>query len=751
MATYEEMIARARELAADGRMDDARRLGQMALASRKGASTEGQPASAREQAISQGFTPIATSGDGEIMENLETGAKMFVSPGFVTQNQETIAGMMEGSTPAEQWKSETQKRIIAESPIASRGAVALQGVPFIGSYTDEAIGAVSPQAGENVRSAIEAVRTQEPKTALGLEVAGGLAATPALIAAAPASVAGFVGRGASTAGQMMRGAVLGAGAGAAEGAISGLGRGEGSIAERAPTSATGALIGGGAGGVIGAAAPALSAGIKAAWNNIKGRSPKQIANALGISDDAAKVVRNALENDDLTAAQEALQRAGSSSMLADAGPGTQQLLDVSITSGSKAPRVARGAVTQRAAAEADRMNAVMDNILGAPEGIGTMQRGIRQGTQQARQSAYDAAYSAPINYAGPRGRTLEGMLTRIPRSAINQANELMRLEGVTSGQILADVAEDGTVAYRRLPDVRQLDYIARALGDVSEQQSALGKLGGTTQLGRATGNLQKQIRGVLRQEVPEYGRALDTAADAISRTRAVETGADVLRPSVTRDAVEEGLRGASRAERSAARAGLRSAIDENLARVNAVASDPNVDIREFQKLANTLRSRSARDKMGTVLGERDAARLYDELDKSVVSLELRAAVSRNSATQQRQAIQGAVEDVTSPGILPILVSEGQDAGPINAIKRLVAVITGNTNEARAVRQAGIYDEIAETLTSLRGSQAQQALRLVEKAMAGEALTDTQARVISRALTTPAAMAAYGISTTPLEE
>jgi hypothetical protein len=201
------------------------------------------------------------------------------------------------------------------------------------------------------------------------------------------------------------------------------------------------------------------------------------------------------------------------------------------------------------------------------------------------------------------------------------------------------------------------------------------------------------------------------------------------------------------AERDAAKAGLRSSIDDTLARVNAVASDPNVEIREFQKLANTLRSRDARDKMAFLLGPRDAGALYKELDEAVVALELRAAIARNSATQQRQAISGAVQEITAPGALSTLMA----GEPVNATKRVVQIFTGTTPEARTLRQMGIYDEIARALTGLRGTQAQQALRLVERAMAGDVLNDTQARIIARALTIPGAAAAYEAGTQQVEQ
>jgi hypothetical protein len=168
-------------------------------------------------------------------------------------------------------------------------------------------------------------------------------------------------------------------------------------------------------------------------------------------------------------------------------------------------------------------------------------------------------------------------------------------------------------------------------------------------------------------------------------------------------------------------------------------------------MANELRSRAMRENMEVLLGKSAADNLYKQLDEQVVALELRAAVSRNSATARRQAIQGQVEDITAPGIIATLVSEGPDAGPINAIKRLTAAMTGTTSEAAALRRMGIYDEIARALVTVRGPQASLAIKLVERAMAGEALNDAQSKIIARAITTPAAMATYAATARPEPE
>ena len=705
------------------------------------------PATAMQQYQEMGFTNVvADYNDGQIIENPETSERVFVSPGYITSDAGVIEGIMKGISPSKTQTARDQDAFIDENPIASRAAVALQGVPFLGSYTDEAAGfMVGEGATDAMRFSSQAMEDRKPGQAMALQTAGALAATPALIAATPAAVANYVAGGVTLLRQMGRAALAGTVFGGLEGGLSGAGRGEGE--ERFDNAGTGALVGAGTGGITAGAFPAVSTAISSAWSNIKGRSVKEIANKLGISIPAAKVIRVALENDDLDAAQTALERAGSSSMLADAGPAVQGLLDVSVTSGGKSPRFVREAVEERAEKAGGDMTTVLDDVLGIPEGAATAQRNVREATKFDRSATYKSAYETPINYAGTRGQTIMTLLKRVDRQAIESANKLMRTEGLESKQILAEIAENGKVTFTTLPDVRQLDYITRALGDVADAQDGMGKLGGTTALGRATAKLQRLIRKQMRREVPAYGVALDTAADAIQRIEAIEAGYSIINSGTTRDALREAMRGFSKPQMDAARQGLRSSIDDTLARVNAVASDANIEIREFQKLANTLRSRSSFEKMEMLLGEKEAARLYKKLDQAVVTLELRAAISRNSATQQRMAIDQKVDDITGPSVLDTVMS----GEPLNASKRIVQVISGNTPEARSLRKMGIYDEIAGVLVNLRGREAQNALKLVRKAMDGDALTEQMAERIAKILATPAAVAAYSVGTSNVDD
>jgi hypothetical protein len=55
------------------------------------------------------------------------------------------------------------------------------------------------------------------------------------------------------------------------------------------------------------------------------------------------------------------------------------------------------------------------------------------------------------------------------------------------------------------------------------------------------------------------------------------------------------------------------------------------------------------------------------------------------------------------------------------------------------------------LVNLRGREAQNALKLVRKAMDGDALTEQMAERIAKILATPAAVAAYSVGTSNVDD
>jgi len=670
---------------------------------------------------------IGTFADnGRVIQNAD-GSLQAVSAGGATTDQATIERIMAGDSFAAVVQDSVEQQRIAENPIASRANEFVRGTPFVGSYIDEAVGLFSTDARDNMRASTQAMQNQNPGQTAALNIGGGIAGSiPMAIAAAPAVVA----RAAPTiGGRALQAAGLGAVTGGVEGAVYGAGEGD-TAAGRGSAALQGGAIGLGAGAVLGGAAPYIAQGARSIIGRLRGSDVSTIAQTLQISRPAAIVVRDALQSGDANAAMQAVQRAGGDAMLADAGVPARQLLDAVSQAGGGAAAITRDAVGARTRAASDDIVRVLDDVLGVPQGENEIITAIRTGSAPARNAAYDAAYAVPIDYAAPQGRALESLYGRIPASAWRRADALMQLDGDQSMQRLMQIAPDGTVTLSALPDVRQLDYITRALNDVAAEADGQGKLGGTTDLGRATGALSRQIRQVLRRAVPEYGTALDTAADAISQRNAVETGYNLLATRIRREDVAEALHGASQAERAAARQGLRAYLDDTMAAVTRTIADPDTTTREGIAALRNLSSRANVTKIRMLLGARDADRLLAEIDRAATAFELRSAIADNSRTAVRTSIQAGVDAVGNGNMLNTLAA----GEPVNATKRLIQALTGNDAAAAQLRRMGLYEEIARALTGARGPNAQSALAVIQRAIAGQAqLSQAQAQRVARGL------------------
>lgn len=615
---------------------------------------------------------------------------------------ERIQQPMQGETPeqAATRAGGTGTTDAVDMGTAGRAAATfLQGVPFAGEYTDEALGAVAPYIGPNsqedatraIRLGREQFQQDNPKTALGLQIGGGVVGSVAAAGALPWYAPSTLG------GQALYGMGAGGTLGAAEGAVSGYGSGT-DDQTRVANAQERAIIGGGLGTLLGAAAPFVKkgAGDATRWALDQFNVARQ-ARQAGLSRPSFEIMTRAMDADGSLngLGAQRIAAAGPDAMLADAGPNARTLLDTTIQKSGPAGNLAGQAVEQRATKANTVVRDALDSTLGRPQGIQSMERGIRQGSSSARSNAYDTAYNAPINYAAPEGKTLQKMLRRVPGNVINEANRLMQIEGMKSKQIMATIAPNGSVTYKRLPDVRQLDYITRAINQAAESGDGAGALGGQTTLGRAYQGLSRDIRQTLRGLVPEYGNALDTAAEPIAARQALLFGEKLFNRSTTRDEVANTLAGASQAERQQAMQGLRSFIDEKLANVTRVVSDGNMDAREAIAAVKDLSSRANREKVAALVGQQEAARMFNAIDQAATALDLRAGVAQNSKTFARTEMERTVKDYTDSGV----VSAVRSGEPINASKRVVQNLLGGTPEAKQAVSDKVYDEIARALIS----------------------------------------------------
>lgn len=465
-----------------------------------------------------------------------------------------------------------------------------------------------------------------------------------------------------------------------------------------------AAQGAGIGTVLGRFGPTIANAVSSGYGNVaRALAFNKAAGQAGMEPGVARFIGEALNADDALSASglSRINAAGPEGMIADAGPSARRMLDTSIQSSGTAGQVARTAINERLTRDAQAIQNALNNNLGLPEGITTARARIASETAGDRSDAYRAAYGAPIDYASDAGREIEALMKRVPQSAINAANNLMKVEGSSSPQILASIADDGTVTYLRMPSVEQLDYITRGLNAVAQGTEGQGAFGNMTDIGRAYQNLSSQIRKTVKGAVPEYEEALNTASDAIGRSQAVKLGADLLNPSFTMDDAIRATQDLSQPQKEALAQGLRSQIDNMISRVTRTLGNPDTETREAAKALVRLSDRATRTKIEAALGEDVARNLFDELDRAGMSFELAASVADNSATFSRQNQKERLATLAGGNGPVATLAQGE---PLNAGKRVIQALTGMTPDAIMGRQDDFNRQIAQFLTA-RGPEA----------------------------------------------
>ena len=610
--------------------------------------------------------------------------------------QDALAGeptMLESTAPAlepEAW-----------NPLAGLSRDVVNGIPILGPMYTGAVDAVStniagmltgedPQAiKDRVYAKQDAYEEQNPVLSTVGQMAGGVAAMAPLGMTAAGAKALGVAPGQS----LLSRTLWGAGSGGTIAGLDSLARGN--DAQSAGLTALGGAALGGAGG---AAAPYIGAGMsKAAEMGRRALGMAPAPGNVGISRPAANILTDTFNADNTLGTNAALNmsQAGPRAMLVDSGPNAMGLLDTAIQKSGPGSRTAIDAIEARASgANADIMEA-LDAGLGRAEGVFSTTNALRSGTAGARDSAYKAAYATPIDYSSDAGRAVEELMPRIPSSAVAAAKKLMQAEGVQSQQMFAQVADDGSVAFTRMPDVRELDYITRALNTVAEGTEGQGAFGKMTDLGRAYRNLSRDIRSATKVAAPSYAEALETAATPLQQKEALEFGATLLRPGVARDEATEIISGLTGPQRQFAKQGVRSQLDEALANVRAVVSDPNLDAREAKKAIGELSSRASRDKIRLLMDDDAAAdAMFKRLDEATKSLELRANVGTNSRTFVRENTNNTVQSYINDGA----INQALDGKPINAVQSAIQALTGRDAQGKRRISDKVYSEIVELLT-----------------------------------------------------
>ena len=669
--TYEQLMEMTRKADAAGDTDAAQRLYNRAQAAKD------------TKPVPEGLEVIAEyEGGGRVTRDADGNLSYRDSGYSVSGDNAKVREIMERKGAAGAViKRGIAQDIAAQAGAAGRAASLIKGVPFLGSYADELIGMFSPEAAQATRMSQEAQEILSPtRTAIERGAVGLATAVPMALAAPAISLAPL---GTSIGSRIVAGGLAGAGGGALEGAIYGAGEGR-NLEERGASAMAGGQTGAAFGAGLGVAGPALGGILGGVAGRQIAAPAQETARQIGVKGQALDLLSQAAQMD-APVAGPAMQRAGQYASLGQMGPATQNLLDLAASSTSEGAAIARANIDEVAGEAGEQMSRLLDTSFGGPQAAKQVEDVLMETTAPLRKEVYDKAYSSIIDYSDPAASKLEELMGRVDRSVIESAEKIMRREGQPSSQIFAEFDAAGNViGYNTLPDVRQIDYITRALHSVSPTAAPEDK--------NTSRALASQIRKALDELVPDYKTARGVAGDVISVRDALSIGSEALTGKMTRYDVKKALSGMTGPELSAVKQGVRSHIDEIMANAKASLTDPNQDAREMVRPLKDMLSRAGREKLETILGDqsKEFLRQMDEI-YSVISM--RAGVAQNSKTAIRRMAQDAAEDVIQPNLGQLVGDRGVIAGSLEALRRQA---TDTPSKQQAFQR--LMGEIAQPLT-----------------------------------------------------
>ena len=457
----------------------------------------------------------------------------------------------------------------------------------------------------------------------------------------------------------------GAGMGAGYAGAYGFGTGEGDtgrVINAAMMAPFGAAVGG-AVPVAGSLGRPVIAALK------KGKAAKE----AGVDRRAIDPVQRALQKATRDA-QGTIKEPTQGAIVADLYPSTRATFRESVEKLGRFGDPAREMIDKRADSAGQYVTRSLDDALGPPRGVEEITTELNARVGPARKEAYDRAYNTPIDYDSLKGQDLLRVVQNMPKGIVREAKQLMDLEGVDTTQFFIRINEAGEPIMHRLPDVRELDYMTRALGDKAKiQRTKGGAGGGTTHKGKGIEGKSREVRNLMKELVPEYAQALEIAAPPIVARQAATLGAKALSTNMTRDVMAKEIAQLKKSNPKLSGMidqhigmGMRNQIQEVVERAkDPLAPTPSQSghiARGAQRDPTTVRtikdmsSDLNRGKIEMVVGKAKAEKLFKNIDEATENTLTRDAMSDNLTKEARRVLNesddamGTVTDVTSGGL-----------------------------------------------------------------------------------------------------
>jgi len=467
------------------------------------------------------------------------------------------------------------------------------------------------EAGEaKARAKEDAFAERNPKTALGLTLAGGLATgAPLAVATAPGAGASLVARSA-----------IGAGTGIAEGAVAG------GLYSKPGERAQGGVIGGALGFGVGALTPALaqvlSAPVKMAYRSIAAK------HGYG-SKKAQDYLARALARDGLTPEDAAakMRELGPNAGLVDVGPNTSALGEAAAQRPGQGLTAAVDFVT-------DRQGQQLVNIQRSlTEAVGPKGRMLMTRFEDSPQFKEILSRSYPV----PKGLV---DLFKVPDIA--KAYRKARTNAIRRGgdpaqypdfdQVIADI-QSGKISGVNMDLMHKIKI---GLDGVIEPMREAQKRGATLSVAKddlnALNDLRARFRNIARGMDDDYGKALDKLSAEFKVDDAYRQGLDAFKPQHDPKAA---MRGMDERQVNAYRQGVADMAIDKVSGTAEIGGDATSAL---------LRQKS---RLTDVFGDRG-----ERLVKNLSNLRSMKQTDNRLLSNSRTGFRAALKEDMDAGVLP---------------------------------------------------------------------------------------------------
>lgn len=524
------------------------------------------------------------------------------------------------------------------------------------------------------RQSAEQFRQENPKSAIGLEMAGGF--VPSIL----------TGGGATpyTLGKAIT-----------SGLLTGAGSGYGATEEgNAGQQGTATAIGGGAGAVI-------SGGLHLG-GNIVGNAGKSIVNSIFSNPNkegiiaGRQIVKNALENDvgslDNALTLIASKKSGKQYTPADIGSNASATLDAAMTLPSAEKNVARKFLEERNKGIPSRLTSDIQDAFGNRAAFFDEFNALKQSRTDTGKKLYQTAFEHKIPVDS-------NLTTLLQRPSIQQAYQrgvnIAAERGIKTPNIILDksgklFAKSGS---KLNPidaiDTEFLHYVKMGLDDlVFTGKSATSGIG-NTQL-KYIKDTRSEFLNLLDNKNKAYKYARDYWADDTAALDAMKSGRNFLKADP--DELAHEVSTMSNSEKEAFRLGAMSDLIDKVGGsatstiqngVTTVVGNPARNILKDPKKVRLIRATFPNNAQGEASFKKFINNFLDEMDMQATYTK----VLGGSATQPRQeavkAFRGTVESVTPPktvteAVLNLLVRDQKRAATAReeaAVKEAIKILT----------------------------------------------------------------------------